>query len=230
MDMDTLRILICDDEPGMRLGVERALRNHRVYVAAVDQEVGFIVEQAESGEQALQRIEAAPPHILLLDHKLPGMSGLDVLDAVAPKQLDMLTIMITAYASIETAIRATKQGAYDFLAKPFTPSELKNAIRKASEHVIVAMQARRLAQEKRQVRFQFISVLAHELKAPLNAVEGYLNVMRDGTAGDDPAIQEQMVDQGLVPVFVEPDALLEELDWWAEKAGPLVAKARELQQ
>lgn len=50
------------------------------------------------------------------------------------------------------------------------------------------------------------------------------------TAMADPAIQEQMVDQGLVPVFVEPDALLEELDWWAEKAGPLVAKARELQQ
>ena len=46
----------------------------------------------------------------------------------------------------------------------------------------------------------------------------------------DPEIQAQMVDQGLVPVFVEPDALLTELDWWAAKAGPLVAKARELQQ
>lgn len=63
---------------------------------------------------------------------------------------------------------------------------------------------------------------------PPEVVEHLKNAFR--TAMEDPAIQEQMVDQGLVPAFVEPDALLLELNWWAEKAGPLVAKARELQQ
>ncbi|HNV21085.1 MAG TPA: ATP-binding protein, partial [Candidatus Hydrogenedentes bacterium] len=100
---------------------------------------------------------------------------------------------VSAYASIETAVRATKQGAYDFLAKPFTPTELKSTVTKAAKHLMVARQARRLAQEKRQVRFQFISVLAHELKAPINAVEGYLNVVRDGTIGDNPEIMNQIV-------------------------------------
>ncbi len=63
---------------------------------------------------------------------------------------------------------------------------------------------------------------------PPEIVEHLENAFR--TAMADPVIQEQMVDQGLVPVFVEPEALLTELDWWAAKAGPLVAKARELQQ
>ncbi len=196
--METLRVLVCDDEPGMRTGVARALRDFSFPVSAVHEEVRFAVEQAESGEQAIEMLTASPPHILLLDHKLPGISGLDVLDHVAEQKLDMLTIMITAYASIETAIRATRQGAYDFLAKPFTPAELRNAVRKAGEHVIVSKQARELAREKRHLRFQFISVLAHELKAPLGAVEGYLQVMRDRTAGDDPAVYDQIINRCLI--------------------------------
>jgi two-component system, sensor histidine kinase and response regulator len=193
----TLRVLVCDDEPGMRTGVARALQRFSVVVPGINDEVRFEVSEAESGEDAVAMLEKSTPDILLLDHKLPGMSGLDVLDAIAEKKLSLLTIMITAYASIETAVRATKQGAYDFLAKPFTPIELKNAVRKASEHVVVAQQARKLAQEKRQVRFQFISVLAHELQAPLGAVQGYLEVMKDNP-GIDPQTIDDMINRCVV--------------------------------
>jgi two-component system, sensor histidine kinase and response regulator len=192
---DKLKILICDDEMGMRMGVARALRDFVVTAPELDGEVSFDVDQAETGEQALEKITAEPPHILLLDLKLPGMSGLDVLEEISPRNLETLTVMITAYASIETAVRATKTGAYDFLAKPFTPAELKNTVTKAAKHLLISRQARLLAQEKRQIRFQFISVLAHELKAPINAVEGYLNILRDGTAGDNPAVQAQIIER-----------------------------------
>ncbi len=86
--------------------------------------------------------------------------------------------MITAYATFETAVQATKLGAYDFLPKPFSPDELRYAVRKATDQLILSREARRLAEEKRQVRFNFISVLAHELKAPLNAIEGYLKILQ----------------------------------------------------
>jgi DNA-binding NtrC family response regulator len=108
--------LVTDDELGMRLGVTRTLRDFLVRVPDVGSEVNFTVEQAESGERALEIIGQGPPDILLLDHKMPGISGLDVLDQIHDLQTDMLTIMITAYASIETAVTATKRGAYDFLA------------------------------------------------------------------------------------------------------------------
>ncbi|MCL4691449.1 MAG: HAMP domain-containing histidine kinase [Candidatus Hydrogenedentes bacterium] len=198
--MDTLRVLVCDDEAGMRLGVERALRHFTVRVPDVDGEVHLAVEPAESAEQALEIIEAGAPEILLLDLKLPGMSGIELLERISPRHLDMLVIMISAYASIDVAVRATKQGAYNFLAKPFTPSELKDSLRQAAEHLIVARQARKLAQEKRRVRFEFISVVAHELKAPINAIEGYLKIMATHAAGDDPAVYDRMAERSITRI------------------------------
>ncbi len=184
--MEYLQVLVADDEPGMRLGVQRALSDAVISLPEVQTDVGFRVNIAESGEEALAMIAVQRPDILLLDHKMGGMSGLDVLDHIkaGPSQEQMLTIMITAYASLETAVTAIKQGAYDFLAKPFTPAELKATVRKAVESLVMGRQARKLAQEKRQVRFEFIRVLTHELKSPLAAVEGYLNIMQQRAAGD----------------------------------------------
>ncbi len=198
--METLRVLVTDDEMGMRLGVARTLRDFTVHVPDVNVDVAFEVEQAESGEEALEKITRQPPDILLLDHKMPGISGLEVLDRLADMRIDTLTVMITAYASIETAVKATKRGAYDFLAKPFTPDELKNTIRKTAARLILAKQARKLTEEKRQVRFEFISVLAHELKSPLGAVAGYLDILKTRELGDDLASYDSMIDRCLIRI------------------------------
>ena len=72
------------------------------------------------------------------------------------------------------------------------------AIRRVVRHLAVQREAKRLAEEKRQVRFQFISVLGHELKAPLAAVEGYLQILKDGSAGSDPAVAARVIDRALV--------------------------------
>src|SRR5690606_724771 len=122
-----------------------ALHDYTVGVDHVNGEVGFSVRSAESGEEALDLIQAAPPHILIVDHKLPGMTGLELLERVRARSLDTLVIVVTAYASIETAVQATKSGAYDFLAKPFTPAELRKVVGKAAEHIVLARQARQLA-------------------------------------------------------------------------------------
>jgi len=195
---DALVILIVDDEPGMLLGAQRVLRGFTVHVPDVDGEVRFEIDTAATGEEALAKIAQRRPDILLLDYKLPGINGLDVLRQVSESGAGTLAIMITAYASLETAVTATKQGAYDFLAKPFTPAELKNVVGKAAGRIVLARQARKLEAEKRRVRFQFISVLAHELKAPLAAVQGYLNILRDHTLGEELSAYEKMVDRSLV--------------------------------
>jgi signal transduction histidine kinase len=143
-------------------------------------EVGFEIDEAESAEAALEKIAAVRPQIVLLDHRLPGMSGTELLDKLElTADGDLLVIMITAYASLETAVAAAKRGAYDFLAKPFTPDELRSVVRKAAGRLLLQRQARRLAEEKRRVRFEFVRVLAHELKSPLGAIEGYLNICAD---------------------------------------------------
>lgn len=71
-------------------------------------------------------------------------------------------------------------------------------MRKAARHLLLQRQARKLAEERRQVRFQFISVVAHEMKAPLAAIQTYLEIVRDRAAGKDPKTYEQMIDRSLV--------------------------------
>lgn len=195
--MDRLRILIVDDEPGVRYAVVRALRTFRVAIPEVEGEVCFDLEQAASGEEALELIAARTPDLMMLDHKMGGISGIEVLEALRGRDQDVLTIMITAFATLETAVRATKSGAYDFIAKPFTPEELRETIRKATEHLVVQRQARKLAAEKRRVRFEFISVLGHELKAPLAAIEGYLNLLKGRALGEQIPAYEQVIERCL---------------------------------
>ncbi len=195
---DILKILIIDDESGMRTGIERALSKFTVDLPDVGQEVSFEVTSAENAEIGFEMIENDCPNILLLDHKLPGMTGLDLLKKLDLKSKDILAIMITAYASLETAVEATRNGAYDFLAKPFTPTELKNMIKKASSRLIFQRQARKMAEDKKRLRFEFISVLAHELKSPLAAIEGYLNIIKNKDLGDNTAAYDHIIDRSLI--------------------------------
>lgn len=196
--MNTLRVLAVDDEPGMLGGIERSLENFSVRLPDIEGEIGFRVETAATGEEAVTAIAAGPPDILLLDYKLPDITGLDVLRRTANASPEMLTVMITAYASIETAIAATRQGAYDFLTKPFTPDDLKHAVRKAAGAILLARRAKALEAEKKQVRFEFIRVLGHELKAPLNAVAGALFILRDRTLGEDIGPYGEVVNRSLL--------------------------------
>ncbi len=193
-----LTLLIVDDEAGMRAGVRRSLRHFSMEIEDTAEVIKLNVAEAASGEEAIALMEKASPDIVLLDNKMGGITGLEVLQWINEKDLDLMAIMITAYASIETAITATKEGAYDFLPKPFTPAELKVSVRQAAAHLVALRQSRELEREKKRVRFQFISVLAHELKAPLAAIEGYLYLLRDGTGLDDPAVYDRVVARSLL--------------------------------
>jgi len=193
----TLQVVMVDDEEALCQGVRRIIERYKVHVADVLVDAAYSFRYFTSGEGFLEYLsEGGEVDLLLLDLKLPGVGGMDVLDALSSQGREVLTIMITAYATFETAVKATKLGAYDFLAKPFTPDELRYALRKATQQLILSKQARKLAEEKRQVRFNFISVLAHELKAPLNAVEGYLNILR--TTEEDQNLQ--MIERSIVRV------------------------------
>ena len=222
---ETLRVLVVDDEEGMRRGVVRALANFTALLPDLDKELSFATEAAESAEEGLERVRERAPDVLLLDHQLPGMSGLDLLDRLEPLAPDSVTIMITAFASIETAIAATKRGAYDLLPKPFTPEDLKAALRKACRHLVLQREARRLAAERRQIRFQFISVLAHELKSPLAAIEGYLNILEGRALGPDVSAYEEAISRSLLRLDGARKLIFDLLDLTRIESGQ---KRREL--
>jgi two-component system sensor histidine kinase/response regulator len=190
-----LTIWVVDDEPGMCRGAVRTLDGWCDSFSDLGEKITCSVEAMGSGEEFLERIPGQKPHILLLDGKLPGIDGIGVLEQLHVQGIPLVTIMITAYATLDKAVEATKLGAYDFLAKPFTPEELRHAVHKAARNVILTEKARQLEEEQRKVRFNFISVLAHELKSPLGAIEGYVNLIRTRQAGEALADYDHMIDR-----------------------------------
>jgi two-component system sensor histidine kinase/response regulator len=182
--MAVLKVLVIDDEPGIRSGVSRILNNFHVTYPFMDEDYTFKVSEASSGEEGIEMLEKDRPDIILLDNKLPGIQGVEVLDYIRKKSYDIVVAMITSYASLDVAIRATRDGATDFIPKPFTPQELKSSIENITKQQYLKRITHKLKQDGKKIRYQFLSVLSHELKAPLNALEGYLRMMQEKQAGD----------------------------------------------
>jgi two-component system, sensor histidine kinase and response regulator len=182
--MAVLKVLVIDDEPGIRSGVSRILNNFHVTYPFMDEDYTFEVAEAGSGEEGIEILERDMPDILLLDNKLPGIQGVEVLEYIRKRNYDIVVAMITSYASLDVAIRATRDGAIDFIPKPFTPQELKSSIENITKQQYLKRITHRMAQEGKKIRYQFLSVLSHELKAPLNALEGYLRMMQGKQAGE----------------------------------------------
>jgi signal transduction histidine kinase len=94
-------------------------------------------------------------------------------------------------------VKATSDGAYDFIPKPFTPQELKSSIENITKKVFLKKMTTRLQESGKQVRFQFLSVLSHELKAPLNAIDGYLKMIRERQLGSRIEDYDEAIERSL---------------------------------
>ncbi|MBT3295092.1 MAG: response regulator [Verrucomicrobia bacterium] len=219
--MEPLQVLIVDDERGMREGIKRTLRGFQITVPDIEGAIGFELREAETGEAAIEMIQALPADILLVDHKLPGMTGLDLLARTADEAGDRVAIMIAASASTDTAVAATKQGAYDFLPKPFSAADLRHALRHAATGLVLARRARELEAEKKQVRFEFIRVLGHELKAPISAVMGYLYLLRDRSLGDELPAYDELVGRSVLRLDQMTKMIRDLLDMTRMESGRL---------
>lgn len=114
------RILVVDDEEGMR-----------EFLGILLQKEGYQVETAQSGEEALARLGKDRFELVITDLKMPKMSGIEVLNRIKEKDPDVGVVLITAYASTETAVDAMRGGAFDYLAKPFDVEEMKEVVRGA---------------------------------------------------------------------------------------------------
>jgi len=182
--MAVLKILVIDDEPGIRSGVSRILNTFRVNYPFMDEDYTFVVQEAATGEDGIRILEREQPDIILLDNKLPGIQGIEVLEYIRNKKYDIVVAMITSYASLDVALNAHKFGATDFIPKPFTPQELKSSIENITKQLYLKRITHTMNEEGKKIRYQFLSVLSHELKAPLNAIEGYLRMMQEKQSGD----------------------------------------------
>ena len=132
----TQKIIVIDDEKLIRWTLEQHLVRE-----------GYDVITAESAEKGLELINEDPPDVVLLDNRLPEMTGLELLEKLNVQERGLLVIMITAYGMVETAVKAMKLGAYDYITKPFNLEEITFVIRKALETGSLRNQVKQLRQE-----------------------------------------------------------------------------------
>src|SRR6184192_587830 len=132
---DPAMLLIADDDPGLRESLERTLTRE-----------GYRVILASDGNAALERLQAGGVDLVLTDLKMPGLSGIELLRAVKAIAADVDVILLTAFGTVEEAVKAMKEGAYDFLTKPFQRAQLLRLIRQALERRDLIQQNRALQQ------------------------------------------------------------------------------------
>jgi len=183
------KILIIDDEEAMRDSCSQVLKR-----------MDIDVENAPNGEEGLEKIKAFEPHLVLLDLKMPGISGMQILEKLPDMDPFLIPVVITGYATVESAVEAMKHGAYDYLPKPFTPDKLRMIVKRGLERRRYMVETERLQEEKKMMRKNFVSMVSHELKSPLAAVQQNLIVIIDGMAGEIPKKPKQMLKRASIRI------------------------------
>lgn len=138
------KILVVDDQPSNR-NILRQELIHR----------GYSVETANDGPEALIKVESSQPDLMIVDYMMPKMSGLAVLKELRDKENDIPVVMITAYGTVDSAVEAMRQGAYDFITRPFEPEHIAIVLHKALERQKLKRGVEVLSEEVGQ-RYQLI--------------------------------------------------------------------------
>src|SRR5271165_2231830 len=156
-----IRVLVADDEPSARSGMASLLRDE-----------GFEVVLAEDGPSALARFQETGPDILVTDLKMPGMDGIELMRRVRELDQDVIAVLVTAYADVETAVRAMREGAEHYLTKPIQLDELLLVIHRALERRKLRTETTELrARLKDRLRFDNIVGNSPAIQEVFNVIE-----------------------------------------------------------
>src|SRR6266702_4452763 len=189
METTKPHILVVDDEMGPRESLKMILNPY------------YNVHVAERGGQAVEMLGKFPVDLVTLDLKMPGLSGIHVLEKLKEYDPDVEAIIITGYGSLDTAIEGLRLGAFDYISKPFDVNHILALVRRGLE--------RRTAKAKlRQVKSDFLSNISHELRTPLSVVVGFVYLLLNQVIGKLTEEQHKVLET----VYRNSEELLELID------------------
>jgi len=195
------------------LGHSKQMDDNRPHILIVDDEIGpreslkmilnpiYNVHVAERGAQAVEMLEKFPVELVTLDLKMPGMTGINVLEKIKQRDPDIEAIIITGYGSLDTAIEGLRLGAFDYIAKPFDVHHILSLVERGLER-------RRSRTRLKKVRSDFISTVSHELRTPLSVIVGFVHLLLNQVLGRLTDEQQKVLET----VYRNSEELLELID------------------
>ena len=174
-------VVVIDDDYAMRLSCGKILTKMGLRVR----------DLRRRGPRTRRRRRAAKPDMVVVDLKMPGISGMEVISRVHEIDPQIVIVVITGYATIDTAVQAMKCGAYDFLPKPFSPDELRLIVNRGLERRRLALESQRHEIERAMLKRRFVTFVSHQLRTPLVAIHQYLDVLKHLDRHGDTAARRQ---------------------------------------
>jgi signal transduction histidine kinase len=189
MDSTKSHVLVVDDELGPRESLKMILNPY------------YNVLTADRGAQAVEILKQYPIDLVTLDLKMPGFTGINVLEKVKQHDPDIEAIIITGYGSLDTAIEGLRLGAFDYISKPFDVHHILALVRRGLER-------RNAKSQLRQVKSDFLSNISHELRTPLSVVVGFVYLLLNQVIGKLTEDQQKVLET----VYRNSEELLELID------------------
>ncbi len=183
-DIKDIKIIVIDDEESMREACRQTLN-----------EQGYTTTVAENGEQGLQLLEQLRPNVALVDLKMPGMGGMEVIEKINDIDPNVISIVITGYGTTDTAVEAMKLGAYDYLCKPFDQEVLLETINRGMEKYRLQKNKKLIEQEKERMIENFAAVVCHQLNSPIAAAAQWIKLLKNELSEPLTGEQKSMLDR-----------------------------------
>ena len=209
---DRAKVLIIDDEEIVLDSCTQILADS-----------GFHISTSNDGSKGLELIAEIHPDLVFVDLKMPGLSGFDVIEKIHQTDPTIVSVVITGFATVSSAVDAMKAGAYDFLPKPFTPDELRLITKRGLEKRKLILETIALRREKEMLRDHFAAMVSHELISPLSSVQQNLYVLKEDLPDTLPAEQMHRLER----IQVRVEDLLKLIQTWLRVISVDISKIQD---